>query len=443
VPGFLCYNIRMGRNLTDLLHKILTSSRLELLHLLAYQASVLRMPLYLVGGVVRDILLERRVKDFDLVLEGNSAEFAGYIVRKFGGQIRVHTKFGTATWIPNESTYHRLSAPMVDEGASPLSFDLISARSEIYDSPGALPTVKPSTVDEDLHRRDFTINAMAIRLDGEHFGELLDPLGGELDLNSKLVRALHDRSFVDDPTRIFRAVRYAGRYGFEIAPETLSLVNDEARRILYDLSGERLRHEFDLIFEEPNAVKMLAELDKLNLLSGIHPALNNADGNALTALVSAPEPEFGDFSIPDILTFRQTLGWTLYLLNLPEESIEAIGRRLAFPVSLAKSTRGAAILKRKLSSLNDWKPSQWTDYLDGFPALSVYALWLVDFEPALKEYLTDWRQVKPYTTGYTLQQRGLEPGPKFKEILTRLRNAWLDGEVKSEEEEKLLLEKIS
>lgn len=433
----------MGRNLTDLLHKILNSSRLELLHLLAYQASVLRMPLYLVGGVVRDILLERGVKDFDLVLEGNSAEFAEYIVRKFGGQIRIHAKFGTATWVPNESTYHRLSAPMVDEGASPLSFDLISARSEIYDYPGALPTVKPSTVDEDLHRRDFTINAMAIRLDGEHFGELLDPLGGESDLDSKLVRALHDRSFVDDPTRIFRAVRYAGRYGFEIAPETLKLVNDGARRILYDLSGERLRHEFDLIFEEPNAAKMLTDLDELNFLGGIHPDLNSASSNALNALVSAPEPEFGDFSTPDILTFRQALGWTLYLLNLPEDSIEAIGRRLAFPVSLAKSTRGASILNRKLSSLNDWKPSQWTDYLDDFPALAVYAVWLVDYEPALKEYLTDWRQVKPYTTGYTLQQRGLEPGPKFKEILTRLRNAWLDGEVKSEEEEKLLLEKIS
>lgn len=425
----------MGRNLTDLLHKTLKSSRLELLHLLAYQASVLRIPLYLVGGVVRDILLERPVKDFDLVLEGKSAEFAEYIVRRFGGQIHVHAKFGTATWIPNESTYHRLSAPLVEDTATPLSFDLISARSEIYTHPGALPTVTPSTVDDDLHRRDFTINAMAIRLDGEHFGELLDPLGGERDLRAKLIRVLHAQSFVDDPTRIFRAVRYAGRYGFEIAPETLSRVDRDARLVLRGLSGERLRHEFDLIFDEPEPVKLLTALVGLDVLSDVHSDLANAEVNALTDLVDQPKPEFGDFAIPEILTFRQSLGWTLYLLNLPESAVDLIGKRLAFPMLLARAARGAAILKRKLPSVSDWKPSEWTTYLDEVPALSVYAVWLMAFEPALKEYLTDWRQVKPYTTGFTLQQRGLEPGPKFKELLTRLRNAWLDGLLKSEAEE--------
>ena len=238
----------MGRNLSDLLVQTLDGAHLEVLHLLALQAAMLRMPLYLVGGVVRDILLGRLVKDFDLVLEGDSADFANYIVKKFGGRAVIHSKFGTATWVLNESTFKRLNVPALDISASPLSFDLISARSETYDYPGALPTVKYSTIDDDLHRRDFTINAMAIRLDGETFGELFDPLGGEKDLEAKLIRILHEKSFVDDPTRIFRAVRYAGRYEFEITSETLSLITDEARRVLSQLSGERIRHEFDLIF---------------------------------------------------------------------------------------------------------------------------------------------------------------------------------------------------
>ncbi len=263
----------MGQNYSNLLGRSLDGSRLELLHLLAYQAAMLRMPLFLVGGVVRDVLLGRVVKDFDLVVEGSSAEFAEYIVRKFGGKILVHSKFLTATWVLNESTLKRLNVPALQLSNMPLSFDFASARTETYAQPGALPTVKRAAIDDDLRRRDFTINAIAIRLDGEHFGELFDPLEGQKDLENKLVRVLHAKSFMDDPTRIFRAVRYAVRYGFEIAPETLSLVNDEARGVLSQLSGERLRHEFDLMFDEENAGAMLGRLKATDLLNTIHPAL--------------------------------------------------------------------------------------------------------------------------------------------------------------------------
>jgi tRNA nucleotidyltransferase (CCA-adding enzyme) len=429
----------MGRNLSGLLEKSLDSSRLQLLHLLAYQASMLRMPLYLVGGVVRDILLGRRVNDFDLVLEGHSAEFAEYIVRKFGGKILIHSKFGTATWIPNESTFKRLNVLTFQSSPPPLAFDLISARSETYESPGALPTVKRSKIDDDLRRRDFTINAIALRLDEGYFGELYDPVNGEIDLAAKLMRVLHDKSFVDDPTRMFRAVRYAGRYGFEIAPETLHLMNEDAHVVLSQLSGERLRHEFDLIFEEENAIEMLEQLKMLGLLRWVHPALQAADGRRLTSFRDKPGEEYGEFIIPDLLSFRQTLGWVLYLLNLTEHDVEAVSRRLVFPTLLIRAALGASVLYRTSSSFKNLPPSEWTFYLDEFPTLAVYAVWLATSQPALNHYLTVWRQIKPYTTGYTLQQRGLEPSPKFREILTRLRAAWLDGELKSEEEEIILL----
>lgn len=420
----------------------LDSSRLEVLHLLAFQASLLRMPLYLVGGVVRDILLGRTVRDFDLMLEGNSAEFAEYIVRKFGGKILIHSKFGTATWILNESTFKRLNVPAPQFSESTLSFDFISARSEYYEYPGALPTVKPSTVDDDLHRRDFTINAMALRLDADFFGDLVDPLDGRKDLENKLIRALHERSFVDDPTRMFRAVRYAERYQFEIASETLRLINKGARTVLAKLSGERLRHEIDMVFEEEHPAAIFEKLNVLDLISVVHPAMSSADTQWLTSLIEKPAEEFGELVIPDILSFRQTLGWVFYLLNLPEAEIESIGRRLAFPLPLSRAARGASVLNKTISSFTDWRPSQWTLYLDELPSLAVYAVWLATFEPALREYFMTWRNIKPFTSGYTLQGRGLAPGPRYKEILSRLRAAWLDGKIKNEEEETRMLNQL-
>jgi len=440
---FLCYNIRMGRNVSDLLVRSLNGAHLEILHLLAYQASMLRMPIYLVGGVVRDILLGQAVKDFDLVVEGRSAEFAEYIVKKFGGRIVIHSKFGTATWMLNESTYKRLNVPMLDMSASPLSFDLISARSESYSQPGALPKVKPSTIGDDLRRRDITINAMAIQLDGERFGELYDPLNGEKDLNARLIRVIQDESFIDDPTRIFRAVRYAARYGFDIEPETSALINQEAFDILVQLSGERLRHEFDLIFEEKHSIVMMAQFETLGVLHLFHPDLQFS--NYKSPLDYQLAPEFADLVIPDMLSFHQTLAWILWLISLPVTSIEAIAKRLAFPAVLTYS----AIAASKII-LTPYPPdasiSQKTFYLDAFPPLAVYAAWIMSGDGSVREnlnkYLLEWRNIKPYTSGYILQQRGLVPGPKFKEILTRLRAAWLDGEVNTEEEEVKLLNNL-
>jgi hypothetical protein len=167
-----------------------------------------------------------------------------------------------------------------------------------------------------------------------------------------------------------------------------------------------------------------------------------AESQSLIALLAEPEHELGEFFTPDILSSKQTLGWILYLLNSSGENIDAIAKRLAFPTLLTKAVRGASTLNAELSSFIDWKPSQWTFRLDEIPALAVYAVYLMKREPALRTYLTEWRNLKPYTTGYTLQQRGLEPGPRYAEILRQLRTAWLDGEVTTEEEEMKLLEKL-
>lgn len=427
-------------NLSNRLESFLTSESLALIRLIRAETERLDFPLYLVGGSVRDLMLGRPVKDFDLTVEGQAAQLAEVILRKFAGKVVFHTRFGTATWTLDETTFKRLDVPMLGASGFPPFLDFISARSETYSQPGALPTVKRSTIDDDLRRRDFTINAMALRLDGRFWGKVHDPLGGQTDLERGLVRILHKKSFIDDPTRMLRAVRYALRYGFEIEPETLNLIDDDARQTLSRLSGERLRHEIDLMFEESNPSEMLHRLAELKLLSPIHPSLEHA--NFQLPFIEVLSSEFGEFTIPDIMTFKRTLGWILWLMPLSEYDIDMIAKRLDFPVLLARSARAASSLLNKLPSIVSWRPSQWTFYLEELPSIAVYAVYLMRREPALRDYLVSWRNIKPTITGNELKDRGLEPGPQFAAILRQIRSAWLDGKVTNSEGERVLLDKL-
>ncbi|HKJ38509.1 MAG TPA: hypothetical protein VJ972_07020 [Anaerolineales bacterium] len=417
------------------LESSLPADQQHLLRFVADIAGSLGFPVYIVGGSVRDLLLGHAINDLDLTVEGDSRALAESMLKRLGGKVMIHAKFGTARWTPTESTFERLNVPMLTMDSLPPHLDFVSTRSEIYTSPGVLPKVKRSSIQDDLRRRDFTINAMAVRLDGIHFGALVDILDGRADLERSLIRVLHPRSFIDDPTRMFRAVRYAVRYGFEIEPETLKLFNDEARSVLAELSGERLRHEFDLIFEEANPIPALKKIKELGLLRPIHPALPSADEEMLAKAKDQPAENIGGFAVPDILSFQQTLGWVLYLMGLSEKDIEEMAERLDFPALLTKAASAGTSLYKDLSSFKDWKPSQWTFHLDELPPLAVYAVWLVTSEESLREYLEKWRNVKPFTTGDDLKKLGLIPGPKYKEILSGLRAAWLNGEVKTKEEE--------
>lgn len=427
-------------NLSDRLEAFLAAESVSLIRLVKTEAERLDLPLYIVGGSVRDLMLGRQTRDFDFTVEGDARKLAESILRKYGGRVVFHTRFGTATWTLGESTFKHLHVPMLGSSSFPPFLDLSTARSETYSQPGVLPTVKRSTIDDDLHRRDFSINAMALRLDGKYYGELVDPLNGQADLERGLIRILHRNSFMDDPTRMLRAVRYADRYGFEIEPGTVSRIDEDAKNVLARLSGERLRHEFDLIFEERTPGAMLNRLAELDLLTPIHPSLKFTNPDLQS--IEKPSSEFGEFIIPDSLSFRQSLGWTLWLMPLSVSEIDEISTRLDFPIALIKSARAASSLLRELPSLTTWRPSQWTFYLDELPALAVYAVYLAKKEQALREYLVDWRNIRPTITGNDLKQRGLEPGPRYAEILRQIRTAWLDGEVKSEEDESKLLDKL-
>ncbi len=399
---------------------LLPSEKQTLLSDIAAQAAAMDMPCYIVGGFVRDLLLGKPVNDLDVIVEGDAIKFGKTLVKKFRGKLTTHDKFHTAIWhLPPTFDFR------------PLTLDLITARKETYQHPGALPTIQPSTIDDDLRRRDFTINAMAVRLDGDHFGELLDPLNGQADLEKGIIRVLHPRSFIDDPTRIFRAIRYEARYSFNLEPSTLNLINQESLTVISRLSGERIRHELDLIFGEENSSQMIQRAGNLGVFEKIHPDLPMFD------------PAYSDFldmdPILDISASRIAMGYMLWLMDLMEAEIMSIAERLNFTSDLTYSVWAVSQLKKSLPFLANSKPSVWTYALEKLPELSIYMVYLVSRENALLDYLSIWRHVKPHTTGNDLKARGLPFGPRFGEVLSQLRAAWLDGEVKNAEEEKELL----
>jgi len=408
---------------TSRLESALSAEHLRLLHLVQDAAMQRELPLYIVGGSVRDLVLGRRLNDFDLTVEGDAIALARALASNHGGGMTAHKKFGTAKWFLPENL-------KMDHD----TLDLISARSETYKHPAALPAVKLGSLADDLRRRDFTINALAVRLDGSHFGELHDDLNGMDDLQKGMIRVLHPRSFMDDPTRMYRAVRYEGRYGFKIDEDTLALI-PEARPFVEKLSAQRIRHELDLILEEPNAVRILKRLDNLDLLSVIHPALSNFSLSNLATVKSE-----------DAVLQNRNSRWILWLMHLNDQEIEFLNERLHFSAELLKILHSAALLNANQTAVVGLKPSQAVELLEGYSikALEVLSSAVEDekIKSVLTKYLSEWWYVKPKTTGHDLKKRGIPPGPKYTEILRRLRAAWLNGEVKTEEEEKSLLHEL-
>jgi tRNA nucleotidyltransferase (CCA-adding enzyme) len=414
------------------LERRLSPEQFSLLKEVAGVAATRHLPLYLVGGFVRDLLLGLPATDFDLVVEGDAIPLARALAAQYGGLVTAHVRFGTAQWFRPGSGHHAL--------------DFISTRSEIYKHPAALPTVSPGVLIDDLRRRDFTINTLALRLDGKHWGELRDELRGLDDLNLGLVRVLHPGSFMDDPTRIFRAVRYEQRYGFQIVPETLSLI-PPACDLISSLSAERLRHELDLILEEEKADSMLQRLSQLDLLQPVHLALTwNARLRRNFKKGSHPPQEGRIKSIPSSVG-RSFLGWHFWLMELGRADLESLEQRLHFRATLFESLSAASALAAALPSMDGLKPSQWVARLEKLPASAVYAVFLctTDWKARqdLYDYLENWRHVKPKTNGDALKKLGLPPGPRYQQVLQRLRDAWLDEEVQSEKEEMELLDRLT
>jgi tRNA nucleotidyltransferase (CCA-adding enzyme) len=443
IPGQTNYAARLDKALPPL--------RLGLLKLVANQAYEQKTAIYIVGGFVRDLVLERPSTDFDIVVEGDAIHLAKMLSIKFGGRVTSHKRFGTAKWQISTIKAHLVALLANEKGNGddlPNSLDLVSARTEFYDHPSALPTVERSSIKLDLHRRDFTINTLALRLDGRHYGELYDYWGGLADIQKKSVKVLHSLSFVDDPTRMLRAVRFEQRFQFKIEDRTRQLMT-EARPLLKQVSGERLRHEIDLLFNEPLAAKMLERMQKLDLLCNIHPGLvwESTQNTALTTALN--EPLGTRWELPDFegsIPIRHALGYAVWLIPLAKEPATEIALRLRLPAAMQKDLGRACGLWGNRKSLINKKPSEVVQNLEGTPAYILYSFFLLTNNQKLREilveYVTHWRKVEPGISGSDLVSMGIPSGPVYREAIQALRDAWLDGQIHSGEEEKAMLIKI-
>lgn len=290
---------------------------------------------YLVGGFVRDLLLKRPSLDIDIVIEGDAIRVAETMCDRWNGTLEVHPQFGTATVTPQN-----IDLPKVD---------FVTARSETYQGAGTLPIVQSGTLTDDLHRRDFSINALAMRLDINAFGAIVDETGGLEDLEAGIIRVHHKQSFVDDPTRIFRAARYAGRYDFRIA-ETDEVLIREALPILSQLSGERIRNEIDRVLLEKHAAKIVEHLTQLGVWESVAtdwhiPTTFTYDFKKAEQAVS-----WASAHLVDEMFQPERIRWmTLFGTDMPIYQIEAISFRLILEHQLQRLVSRAQAMKRNLS----------------------------------------------------------------------------------------------
>ena len=395
--------------------------------------------LYLVGGVLRDMLLERGSVDLDFVLECEAAQFARGLQKRYGGQVQAHKPFGTVKWSLSAESADRLGLPLVD---LPGHIDFARARSESYAQPAALPITKPGSIEDDLGRRDFSVNALALCLSPKaQYGQLLDVCGGLDDLRNRHIRVLHERSFVDDPTRILRALRLATRLNFELDAQTADWLR-AALPMLGQVSGARLRNEIELILAEKPAGDILLRLQDLGALSEIQPGFR-LPLRLVDDLRRAEKPQPAWWSEAQD---TRVLRWCLLLGCLEEDVARSIAMRLDLNRRQIDSVSATCRIMAMADELAEpeRRPSEIVPRLEKLPPVALYAAWLLlPDSPAAQERLRltaqRWRTIRPCTTGHDLRALGLPPGPHYKQILERLRSAWIDGDVQSCAAEQALL----
>ena len=414
-------------NLAWQIEQYLPPQLLQLVKHISMEAEQLGQRVYLVGGVVRDTLLGYPNFDLDLVVEGDALKLAEQIADCF---------VSLATTLPQQVKlvkHSRFNTAKLSYGN--FSLDLAAARRETYSRPGALPTVTLSTISDDLFRRDFSINAMAVSLSPDRYGELLDPYHGRSDLERCLIRILHPQSFQDDATRILRAIRYEQRLGFKLEPETARILKRDIA-MLDTISGDRIRHELDLILKEKYPEKMIKRLGELGVLQRINLPLKS------DAWITEKFNQARQLSRRSQLS---SLYLCLLLYPLSEEELVNILLRLNVPLKPSRILRDTLHIKGQLYSLDKpLKNSAIYYLLRDYDSLAIHANFIASESPLichhLQLFLTKLRYIKPLLNGKELESLGIAPGPEMGKILEVLRQARLNGEAKTkEEEEKLVL----
>jgi len=403
-------------NLTERIDKQLPLELVNFLQLAGGTAARSQQRLFLVGGVVRDLLLERPNLDLDLVVEGDAIHLAEELARLGKGKVMARSRFNTA-----KIRWERWTV------------DIAAARTETYPQPGELPSIQSSCdIQSDLTRRDFSINAMAIYLDPPRFGDLIDRFAGQADLKNGLIRVLHDQSFQDDATRIWRAVRYEQRLDFKIEEHTLDLIKRDLN-YLEKISGDRIRKELELCLEEEKPENSLRRAEELGILMKIHPHLKFGEQSARLFVKARGMIE--PFSIPEEFELA------LLVYGLGAQDLKEFNAFLKIPKAEAVILQDTLQLKNELAALADKNLTnggifrmlchlhQNAILVNLLAATSYYA------KKRMELYLEKLRHVHTSLSGKDLLAMGITAGPQVKETLEILLEARLDGRVKTREEE--------
>ena len=416
-----------SRNLKALIEEKTSHRVLRIVSVAGEVAQEMDYSAYLVGGVVRDLFLGVENLDVDITVEGDGIAFAKKLAEHLSGRVKGITRFGTAI--------------VTLRGG--FKVDVATARQEYYERPAALPIVEASSIREDQFRRDFTINAMAIKLNPGEFGKLIDSFGGERDLKKGVVRALHDGSFIDDPTRIFRAVRFSERYQFKIDEWTKKLIKQATDLAMFDeLTIERVRDELVLIFSEKNPVRAIKKMAELHELKFIHPRIKF--NKQLRKLLGNLKEALNWFrsSFPK----EKPSQWLIYFSALLHGLTVKEARATCQRFHLSRQNEEKAIkskegISRKLRELGKerLRMSQICGQLEDLPLESLLVVMARAGGGIVRErislYLRELRQVRLKVTGDDLKELGLKPGPQFAKLLKKTLIAKLDGSLKTKRDE--------
>ncbi len=408
---------------------VLSSSVLELLEKIGEIGESLGFSVFIVGGIVRDILLGYKNLDIDIVVEGDGIELAKKIKKKFDVDIKIFPEFGTASLKFSDG----------------VRYDIATSRLEFYDYPGAPPKVEASSIKKDLYRRDFTINALAIQINPSQFGRLVDFFGGLSDLEHKLIRILHNLSFIEDPSRILRAVRFETRYDFRIEDKTLYFLNKAvSENYIEKIKAPKLREEFFYILEEENPLKPVVRLNELYILERVFPGIvfDSSLQDAFAKIIAKKNLYKNVVKLPYvyffiILKFVKNEKNLVYILNkfsMPNLYKEKIMKVLLLLDKIEKKIKDAK------------KKSEVYNILYKYPLeivvfISVFSF-TKDVEKKIDEYIFKTRNTRPLLSGYDIMRLGLKEGKDVGYVLGRLRDLHIDEEISTKEDEERIAREI-
>ncbi len=408
----------------------------ELLMQLGRVGDDLAVDVFVVGGFVRDLLLNKENLDLDVVAEGDGVAFAEAFARENNCRVRCHHKFGTAVII-------------FDDG---FKVDIASARMEYYLQPGALPDVEHASVKMDLSRRDFTINTLAVGLNRNAYGVMLDYYGGQRDIDDKAIRVLHNLSFVEDPTRVFRAVRFEQRLGFKIGKQTEHLLQSAVRLGLMEkVSGKRIFNELFLIMNEHRPLPVVTRLARLDVLRYLHPSLTSKVDYSKSFDEARRAIDWYELLYTGLPCERWLCYFLVFTAVLDRAGTKAFCDRLQImpryqDILNRQRSTALAILTRLERRDPEARPPRSSSLYRWFQPLSTEILLFIMARTSREQvrqwislYITHLRDIKPTLTGYDLEELGIAPGPVYKTILEELLYACLDERVATAEEERALV----